>query len=427
MPTFVVALDMTRHEVQNAYTQRLPTAPSTIPADEGLRYFDSATKLERYWNGTRWVSLNDTINVSNITGLGALATLNQVGSAEIVDGSIVNIDIAPGAAIALSKLAVDPLDRANHTGTQLANTISNFDAQVRTSRLDQMAPPTGPVDFAGQRITSVAAPSAGTDAANKSYVDGVASGLDVKDSVRAASTANVTIAAPGTTIDGVTLVAGNRVLLKNQTAPAENGIYVWNGAAVPMTRATDADTSVEVTNGMYCLVTAGTTQAATGWILTTADAIVLGTTGLAFTQFSAASAAYIGTANRITVTGNVIDIAGTYVGQASITTVGTIGTGTWQGTAVGIAYGGTGATTAAGARANLGVTGKYSGTFGNGSATSFTITHSLNTEAVTVEVYETTSKMTVYANVTRTGVNTVLIDGFTAAPTAGALTVVVTG
>lgn len=278
-------------------------------------------------------------------------------------------------------------------------------------------PPSGDIDMGGNKIINLGGPPvAGTDAANKAYVDSVATGLDVKNAVRAASTANVTISGPGATIDGVALTAGDRVLLKNQTTPSQNGIYVWNGAAVAMTRAPDADASAEVTNGMFCLATAGTTQAGTGWLLTTPDPIVLDTTGLTFTQFSA-STSYVGTANRITVVGNVIDIAATYAGQASITTLGTIATGTWQGTPVGLAYGGTGATTAAAARANLGVPGKYATSIGNGTA-SYDVVHGLATEDVIVRTYDNT-KAEVYVDVTIVDANTVRLAGFTTNPTAG--------
>jgi hypothetical protein len=424
MPSFLAPLDLNRNEARNLRSQNLPSAPGTPVT--GLRYYDSAVNLERYWNGTRWIDLTDRPDASTISGLGDLALLDQVTGAEIAAGSISNAHVASGAAIALSKLAVDPLARANHTGTQLANTISNFDAQVRTNRLDQLAAPTGPLSIGGQTLTNVATPVNATDGVNKAYADAVTSGLDVKDSVRVASTANVSLSAPGATIDGVAMSAGNRVLLKNQTAPGENGLWVWNGALSAMTRAPDADTSAEVTSGLFVLVTAGT-QASTGWILTTPDPITLGTTGLTFAQFSAAGTTYIGTANRITVTGNQIDIAATYIGQASITTVGTIATGTWQGTAVGVPYGGTGATTATAARTNLGAVGKYSTTIGNASATTFTVTHNLNSYDVTVEIYETSTKRTVYADVTRSTVNAVVVDGFTTAPAAGALTVVVIG
>ncbi len=142
------------------------------------------------------------------------------------------------------------------------------------------------IDAGNQRIANVAAPVAGTDGANKTYVDSVASGLDWKGNVRAASTANVTISAPGAAIDGVTLVVGDRVLLKDQTTPAENGLYVWNGAAVPMTRATDAGAG-QLTSGAAVFVSEGTAAADTGWTLTTNDPITVGTTAQTWTQFTA--------------------------------------------------------------------------------------------------------------------------------------------
>lgn len=102
---------------------------------------------------------------ADVSGLGALATKSTISDA----------DVAPGAAIVLSKLAVDPLARANHTGTQLAATVSNFDTQVRTSRLDQMAAPITAVGLNGQLLSGVATPAVATDAATKGYVDGKAS------------------------------------------------------------------------------------------------------------------------------------------------------------------------------------------------------------------------------------------------------------
>jgi hypothetical protein len=358
---------------------------------------------------------------------------NSVTSAKIVDGTIVNIDIAANAAIALSKLATDPLARANHTGTQVAATISDFNTAVRLNRLDQMAVPTATVNFNGQSITGVASPSAATDAVNKTYVDNVAAGLDFKASVRAAATTAVSLAAPGATIDGVTLTAGNRILLTAQATASENGIYVWNGAAVPATRASDADVSAEVTSGLYVLAEQGTTNGSKAFVLATPDPITLGTTALAFTLFSGGGATSVGTANRITVTGPQIDIASNYTGQASITTLGTVTTGVWNGTPVPVSNGGTGATNATDARTNLGITNtgtlaaKFTTPIGNGSLTSFPITHSLNSMAVLVEVYETTGGATVLADVARTGVNSITVSGFAAVPTTNQYTVVVIG
>ena len=111
--------------------------------------------------------------------------------------------------------------------------------------------------------------------------------LDVKQSVRLATTANINLATTGlAAIDGVVPVAGNRILVKDQAAGAQNGIYIASAGA--WTRSTDADSSAEVTSGMFVFVSEGTVNASTGWILTTPDPIVLGTTALVFAQFSGA-------------------------------------------------------------------------------------------------------------------------------------------
>jgi hypothetical protein len=221
----------------------------------------------------------------------------------IADGTIVNGDINASANIALSKLATDPLARANHTGTQLAATISNFDTQVRTSTLNQMTAPSADLSMNSKKITNLLDPTSAQDAATKAYVDASRQGLDVKDSVRAASTANVSLT--GTqTVDTVALVAGDRVLLKNQTAGAENGI--WVVAAGSWSRATDADNGTKLTSGAFVFVESGS-QADSGWVMTTDGAITVGTTVLAWAQFSGAGQIVAGAG--LTKNANTIDIA----------------------------------------------------------------------------------------------------------------------
>ncbi len=201
---------------------------------------------------------------------------------------------------------------------------------------------TGTIDVSGFRVTSGADPVGATDLTTKQYVDSVAIGIrDFKDSVRLATTANIVSLSGTMTIDGVSAIAGDRILVKNQSTGSQNGIYVV--AAGAWSRAADADTSAEVTSGMYVMVEEGGTYAGAGFVLATANPITLGTTSLTFTQFNGAGA-ISGTADRITVSSGVIDIAATYVGQSSITTLGTIATGVWQGTAVTTPYGGTGLT-----------------------------------------------------------------------------------
>lgn len=123
------------------------------------------------------------------------------------------------------------------------------------------------------------------DAATVAYVQSIAAGLrDPKDACRAATTANIALATAPAAIDGVTLANGDRVLVKNQTTASENGIYVFNGAGNAMTRATDADADAEVTHGMSTYVVEGTINQRTGWLLSTNDPIVVGTTSLTFVQ-----------------------------------------------------------------------------------------------------------------------------------------------
>lgn len=470
MPSFLAPVNLNGSELRNAVIQVLGTDPGTPVAGQ-IWYNSTGNGVLKYQNSAGTISLATAADVvantlfdantvlkadsdntptaltvgastilgrgaaggidaltpsaaRTVLGLGTLATLSTITTSEITDGTITNGDLNASAGVALSKLAT----QANNT--ILGNNSGSSGVPTALTGAQTLAllsgTPTATFSFNSQVVSGVATPSAGSDAANKAYVDGVAQGLDIKASVRVASTANVTLATPGAAIDGVTLTNGDRLLLLFQTTASENGIWVFNGAASALTRATDADVSAEVTSGMFVFVEEGTANSDKGYALTTNNPITLGSTNLTFTQFSG-SGTVVGTTNRITVTGNTIDISSSYVGQASITTTGTIGTGTWQATAIGTTYGGTGATTVAGAKTNLGFVGRYTQTFGNGALQTFTITHSLGTDDVTVEIYDATTKATVYANVTRASTNSLTVDGFTTAPANNGLKIVVIG
>ena len=223
----------------------------------------------------------------------------------------------------------------------------------------------------GSTLTQIraASPSNAADVATKSYVDATKSGLDVKDSVRVATTANITIASDlnvGDSIDGVTLADGDRVLVKNQSTGSENGIYT---AGASPARATDFDADSEVTAGAFFFVEEGTVNADSGFVVSTDDDITVGSTAITFTQFSGTGQIVAGsgldkTGNTLSVNvddstleinSDTLRIKTSYTGQSSITTLGTIATGVWNGTDIGVAHGGTGASSAADARTNLGL------------------------------------------------------------------------
>lgn len=204
--------------------------------------------------------------------------------------------------------------------TLTAAKISDFATQVRVNRLDQMAAPTAAVSMNGQKLTGLGAPTADTDAASKGYVDSMAQGLDPKASVRAATTANVATLSGTMTIDGVALIAGDRVLVKNQTTASANGIYVVQAGA--WTRATDADTWEELVSA-FTFVESGTTNADCGFLISVDPGGTLGTTPVTVVQF--AGAAEIAAGNGLTKTGNTLAVgAGTGI-TVGATTVGLTG------------------------------------------------------------------------------------------------------
>jgi phage-related tail fiber protein len=194
-----------------------------------------------------------------------------------------------------------------------ASKISDFDSTVVAHSISDFALPTTDFNVNNHKITNLATPTSGSDAVTKDYADALRSGLSLKDPVKATTTANITLS--GTqTIDGIALVVGDRVLVKNQTTASQNGIYIV--ASSTWTRATDADNtpSNEIREGMTCWVNQGTTYGNTRWVMTTADPITLGTSSLVFTKDFQASDIVAGTG--LTKSGSTL----------SITNVGTAGT-----------------------------------------------------------------------------------------------------
>jgi len=222
------------------------------------------------------------------------------------------------------------------------NAVTNAKIATHVStKITGLPTQTQPLAMGSFKITGLANGTVSADAVNLGQLNALVQGLDVKSSVRVASTADLTLSGEQT-IDGV-LTSADRILVKEQTLGENNGIYVTDAGA--WTRSTDADVSADVTAGLFTFVEEGTVNGDNGYILITNDPIVLGTTPLVFTQFTGLGQVtagagltktlntidVIGTTNRILVNADDVDISPNYVGQTSITTLGTIGTGTWEG------------------------------------------------------------------------------------------------
>lgn len=255
------------------------------------------------------------------------------------------------------------------------------------------------LDLQSQKVINLADPSANTDAATKQYVDNVARGLSWKAPVRVATTTNGTLAtafANGQVVDGITLVTGDRILLKNQTTGSENGIYTVNASGAP-TRAVDADTNGELAPGTSVSVTEGTTNSDKVFMIISDAAITIDTTSQTWGQLSGGTT-YSG--------GNGINVAGSVISAVGTTGIVVNGSGIGIDTSI--------------------VARKFSANIGNGSSTSIAVTHNLGTKDVKVTVRAVADDSHVLADVVSTDVNNVTVT-FATAPATNAYRVTVVG
>lgn len=240
---------------------------------------------------------------------------------------------------------------------------------INSTTIGATSPSTGNfTNIATTTGTISTTPSGNTDIANKGYVDSVAQGLDVKASCVYSTTADITLSGLAVQAGGdwtSSLTAGDRILVKNQASSQFNGIYV--ASASTWARSADMNVWAEVPSA-FTFIESGTTLSDTGWVCTANQGGTIDVTAMPWSQFSGAGTylagnglQLIGSTFSVKTNGTTLDasssglkISDTYAGQTSITTVGTIATGTWAGTAVAVDHGGTGATTASGARTNLG-------------------------------------------------------------------------
>lgn len=461
----------TRWEVAgNAVTSgTLAARPAAATVDAGTIYYATDNYLFYYSNGSAWQQTNNFGTVTAQTSYGATSgngTSTDYARADHTHGTpalgtstptAITGTASAGTASVPSKedhthafTPTQNLSMATYKLTNLGTPTVSTDAATK-AYADTMLPlaggtMSGAIAMGTNKITGLGTPSADADAATKAYVDSVAQGLDTKASVVAATTTNGTLAtafANGQVVDGVTLATGNRILIKNQTDATANGIYTVNASGAP-TRSTDMDLGSEFPSA-YVFVEQGTTNADTGWVCTNNSPVTLGSTNITWAQFSGAGTYVAGdgltltgntfavgagtgitvdadsvslTNTSLTVNGTSISLGGSGTITANTTNALTLGTGL-----TGTSFNGSAAVTAA--IDTSVVVRKYAVSIGDGTATSYTVTHNLGTRDVIVSVYESSGTYAeVMCDINHTTTNTITLL-FSVAPTSNQYRVVV--
>ena len=427
---FLTNIDLNQNQLINAKFEALATNPSSGNF-EGRMYFNTATFTLMVYANAGWKKSVHSIVSGGGAGIAEALTVSESNGTVTLTLNVADTDSAGLLPAAMWNMLTDATPDA--TSSKLVKRDGSGNAKVAT--------PTDPAHIA-----------------TKGYVDAARQGLDVKQSVRVATTAAVNLAADlqtGDVIDGVTLAAGDRVLVKNQVSGSENGIYVAVASGTAL-RSSDANGTIdtgELKPGTFAFVEEGTVNSDKGFVVSTNGTITIDSTAIAWTQFSGAGSFEAGdglsqsgntinvnvTSNRTAITADAIDISANYVGQTSITTLGTITTGVWNGTDVAVADGGTNSSTSSGARTNLAADGTQGAgvsvpvlarvvtkVIGDGSATGIAIQHGFATRDVLVQVYDAATYDTVICDVVRTDTNNVTVT-FSVAPTLNSYRVVITG
>jgi hypothetical protein len=255
------------------------------------------------------------------------------------------------------------------------------------------------LDFnSASKVVNLASPSSSGDAATKGYVDSLVEGLAWKDSCRVATQSNINLASPGATIDGVTMASSDRVLVRAQTTASQNGIYVWNGAASAMTRSLDASTFAELEQAVTTVEEG--TSAGTSYRQDQVNGTI-DSNNVSWQTFGTSAPAASETTAGIA---EIATQAETDAGTDDLRIVTPLKLASWSGRLR-----------------------KVSSNIGDGSATSYTVTHNLNTRDVLVRIFPNSGQYDdVEVDVQRTSVNAVTLV-FATAPASDAYRVVVLG
>jgi hypothetical protein len=472
---FLVSIDLNKNELQNAVIQNLATAPATPYS--GQIYYNTGDNQLYIYNGTRWEVAGNAVQSGLLAARPAAgsvdagtiyyATDNYLfyysnGSTWAQTNQFGTVTAQTSYGASSGNGTSTDYARADHThgtpalGTSTPNAITGAAGSAGTattpSKEDHVHAfaPTTDLNMGGYKLTSLATPTTSTDAATKQYVDDVAQGLNIHAASYAATTANLnatysngtsgvgaTLTNAGTqaafTTDGTTPSLNDRILVRLQTNTAENGIYtlttVGSGSTNwVLTRATDFDTPTEIAGGDFTFVDNGTTLANTGWV-NVDEVTTVGTDPIVFQQFSGAGT--YTASNGVLLTGTNFTFAprtgyGLQTGSsgAEIKLATTSGLNLASDLAVGAGNGISVLTNTVAIDSTV-VVSKYAANVGDGSATSYTITHNLGTRDVIVSVYEASgSYAEVICDVNHATTNTITLL-FSVAPTLNQYRVVV--
>lgn len=430
--SFLTPINMNQNEIQNVRLQNLATAPSSPVI--GQEYYSTTTNAAYIWNGTIWAPTDAT----KATGIPTTAIANFQSTIQAYSLSVFAV---PTANIAMAGYTLTGLNTAPNASGQAAeyswvvgrnlNTIANAAATTANVPMGgftftNIAAPTAtgqPAEYSwvlsralssftgtvtanvamgGFTFTGLPAPTVAGQAAEYAWVIGqvqsAAAGISSKPPVQAIAMANITLSGLQT-LDGYTTLAGDRILVVGQTTASANGVY--NAASGAWTRTTvDGAAPGELETGALWLVNQGTTYGGSQWRLTTTGTIVVGTTSLTFVQFGAASS-YTGSTS-VLLTGSSFSVitqsgGGILVGASGLYADPTV------------------------------LPHKFSQTIGDGTTTSFVITHSLNTQDVHIMVRQAASPFgMVECDMSATSTTTATI-AFAVAPAANAYRVIVIG
>lgn len=284
------------------------SATSVIPIAGNGAFVDTSTN--QTVGGTK--TFSNTI-AGSITGNAGTATALATGRTIAITGDLAYTSGSfNGSANVTGTGTLATVNSNVGTYTKVTINAKGLATAGSQASLSDLAVPTAAFSFNSQNLTNLADPVNAQDAATKNYVDSTAQGLDTKASCRAASTTNIATLSGLLTVDGVVLVAGDRVLVKNQTTQSANGIYV--ASATAWARSADMDAWAEFP-GAYTFIEQGTTQADSGWVCTSNQGGTLGTTAITWTQFSGAGTYNAGAG--LTLTGSTFSITNTAVTAGS--------------------------------------------------------------------------------------------------------------